>query len=77
MSTEVTQRGDRDSRLAPIYTLSVLDFSLEDTEDTQEITRYVQLPALRKGEVFLEKLTFVYLEVQQFEREKELENDFV
>lgn len=74
---EQGQRGEWDFRLAPIYTVSILDFLLDEVEERSDVSRYVQLCKPKTGEVFYDKLTFIYLEVPRFLKdEDELENDF-
>lgn len=74
---EQGQKGEWDFRPAPIYTISVLDFLLDDGDEIEEVSRYVQLCDIKRSSVFYDKLTFIYLEIPRFSKEvNELESDF-
>jgi predicted transposase/invertase (TIGR01784 family) len=80
---EQAQTGDWNYKLSPIYTVGILDFAFSDDAtkegiktDTLEVRHEVQLKN-QKGEVFYDKLTFIYLEMPHFTKtEDELETTY-
>lgn len=80
---EQAQTGDWNYKLAPIYTVGILDFAFSNDETTDEIKtdihevrHEVQLKN-QKGKVFYDKLTFIYLEMPHFKKtEEELETTY-
>ena len=60
--------------LKGVYTITVLDFSFDDT-DTDKLEHRIKLMDTKTHEVFYHKLTFIYLEISKFSKElRELEN---
>lgn len=76
---EQAQAGDWNYRLSAVYTVGILDFAFnEDSKSnlTKEVRHEVQLKN-QKGDVFYDKLTFVYLEMPHFNKsEDELETTY-
>lgn len=80
---EQAQSGDWNYKLSPIYTVGILDFTFSDEESTavaktdiQEVRHEVKLKN-QKGNVFYDKLTFIYLEMPHFTKtEDELETTY-
>lgn len=73
---EQAQKGDWDYRLAPVYTVGILDFIFADHKNQDEIVHFVELKNQR-CEVFYDKLKFIYLELPKFKKtEEELETHF-
>ena len=67
---EQGQVGDWNFKLASVYTVAVLDFSLTDTVD---VVSTVQLKD-QNNQVFYDKLTYIYMEMPKFtETEDQLE----
>ena len=66
---EQAQRGDWDFKLSAVYTVGILDFVFEeDREDRDErVVHHVQLKD-QFGEVFYDKLTFIYLTLPNFNK---------
>ena len=58
------QKGDWNYKLDPVYCLGILDFSFPDS-DPDKWHHIVQLKD-QKGEVFYDKLTFAFLELDKF-----------
>jgi predicted transposase/invertase (TIGR01784 family) len=73
---EQAQKGTQwDYNLKAVYTISILNFGFADTQE--RFLREIQLIDKQTGEVFYEKLTFVYLEVPRFRKEEaDLETHF-
>ncbi|MCA0230718.1 MAG: Rpn family recombination-promoting nuclease/putative transposase [Bacteroidetes bacterium] len=77
---EQAQAGDWNYRLSAVYTVGILDFTFNDDDSkgnsTKEVRHEVQLKN-QKGDVFYDKLTFVYLEMPHFNKsEDELETTY-
>lgn len=67
---EQAQKGHHwDYNLKAVYTVSILNFSFQDTQE--RFLREIQLIDNQTGEVFYDKLTFVYIEVPRFRKEEE------
>ena len=64
---EQAQKGDWDYRLEPVYTVGILDFIFDDHKSEEELVHYVQLKN-QGGEVFYDKLTFIYIELPKFKK---------
>ncbi len=61
------RRGEWNFQLEPVYCLGILDFSFSDT-DPMRWHHIVQLKD-QDGEVFYDKLTFAFLELEKFTKE--------
>jgi predicted transposase/invertase (TIGR01784 family) len=62
------QKGDWDYRLAPVYCVGVLGFTFDDTKANRtEVVHIVELKD-QNNEVFYKKLTFIYLEMPNFDK---------
>jgi predicted transposase/invertase (TIGR01784 family) len=62
------QKGDWDYRLAPVYCVGVLGFTFDDTKANRtEVVHTVELKD-QNNEVFYKKLTFIYLEMPNFDK---------
>lgn len=60
--------------LKPIYCISILDFTLPDTSNT-EVIHTIQLKD-QNNAIFYDKLTFIYLEIPKFDKtENQLHTD--
>jgi predicted transposase/invertase (TIGR01784 family) len=64
---EQAQRGDWDYRLSAVYTVGILDFLFEEDRDNDEVVHFIQLKN-QNGEVFYDKLTFIYLTLPRFNK---------
>ncbi|AQG78452.1 Rpn family recombination-promoting nuclease/putative transposase [Spirosoma montaniterrae] len=64
---EQAQSGDWDYRLKPVYTISVMDFQFDETAPDQFL-HDVRLIEVATGEVFNDKLRFIYLEMPKFKK---------
>jgi predicted transposase/invertase (TIGR01784 family) len=70
---EQGQKGDWNYELKAVYTIAILDFIFDDKKD---IKFHVQLMDTIQKEIFYDKLTFVYLQTPNFEKnENELITD--
>jgi len=70
---EQAQQGDWDYKLAPVFTVGILDFVFAEDKDDHTVLHLVQLKD-QYCKVFYEKLTFIYLAMPNFEKtEEELE----
>lgn len=73
---EQARKGAWDYELKAVYIIGILDFTFEH-KDKGGYRHDVQLVDKRTGEVFFEKLTFVYLEMPKFNKaEDRLESMF-
>ena len=66
---EQAQRGDWDFKLSAVYTVGILDFVFEEdrAEKNDNVVHTVQLKD-QFGEVFYDKLTFIYLTLPNFKK---------
>ena len=73
---EQSQRGKWDYELKAVYIIGILNFTFNDT-DEDYFHHEVKLVDLYTHKVFYDKLTFIYLEMQKFnKKEDELESMF-
>ena len=73
---EQGKKNQWDYKLAPVYSVGILDFIFDDHKGEKEFLHIVELKNQR-GEVFYDKLKFVYLELPKFQKkEEELETRF-
>ncbi len=73
---EQGKRNKWDYRLDPVYSVGILDFIFDDHKDEKELLHVVELKNQR-GEVFYDKLKFVYVELPKFKKkESELKTHF-
>jgi predicted transposase/invertase (TIGR01784 family) len=65
---EQAQKGDWDYRLEPIYCIGVLGFTFDDDKaNIREVVHSVKLKD-QNNAVFYDKLTFIYLEIPNFNK---------
>ena len=57
--------NDWDFKLAAVYTVAILNFTLPDSKDIPDVVSVVQLKD-QHGRLFYDKLTFIYLEMPKF-----------
>lgn len=68
---------DWNFELAHIYTIAILDFVFDDDKDDDKYRYDVKLTEIHTGEVFYDKLTFIYLSMPKFKKElHELTSNF-
>ena len=73
---EQAKKNKWDYKLDPVYSVGILDFIFDDHKDETELLHIVELKNQR-GEVFYDKLKFVYIELPKFKKkEAELESHF-
>ncbi len=66
-----------DYQLKAVYTVGILNFSFSIREQQERYRREVMLIDKHTGEIFYEKLTFIYLEIANFKKaEEELKSLF-
>lgn len=74
---EQAQRGEWDFSLKAVYTIGILDFVFDDDKDDDKFLYDVKLTEQETGDVFSDKLNFIYLEMPKFNKtEEELETHF-
>jgi predicted transposase/invertase (TIGR01784 family) len=74
---EQAKKGDWDFSLKAVYCISVLDFKLSNEQEGGSFLHRVGLVDRLTGELFSDKLHFVYLEVPRFDKkQEELETKF-
>lgn len=74
---EQAQKGEWDFKLSAVYTIGILDFTFAEDrqEENKEVVHTVQLKN-QHGQVFYDKLTFIYLTLPHFQKtEEELTTD--
>lgn len=73
---EQGKRNQWDYKLEPVYSVGILDFIFDDHKEEAELLHIVELKDQR-GDVFYDKLKFVYIELPKFQKtEEELETHF-
>lgn len=73
---EQAKRGNWDFGLSHVYTVGILDFVFDDSNDNTKVVTQVKLTD-ENCKVFHDKLTFIYLEMPNFnKKEEELESNF-
>ncbi|MEL7119138.1 MAG: Rpn family recombination-promoting nuclease/putative transposase [Bacteroidota bacterium] len=73
---EQALKGDWDYQLSAVYTIGILDFVFEETKVDKKVRHEVKLKD-QDCKVFYDKLTFIYLEMPNFNKnESELETEF-
>jgi len=69
--------GDWDFQLKAVYSISILDFLLNEKYNAEKYFHKIKLIDAETHQVFSNKLTFVYLEMPKFKKEPdELLNKF-
>ncbi|HEX2958145.1 MAG TPA: Rpn family recombination-promoting nuclease/putative transposase [Chitinispirillaceae bacterium] len=75
--TKQAERGEWNFELKAVYTIAILDFTFDDEDRDKTVVSHVQLMETTKKIVFYDKLTFVYLQMPNFNKtEEELEERF-
>jgi predicted transposase/invertase (TIGR01784 family) len=73
---EQGKRNQWDYKLDPVYSVGILDFIFDDHKGEKDLLHIVELKNQR-GEIFYDKLKFVYLELPKFKKkEEDLETHF-
>ena len=63
------RKGDWNYELQPVYTIGILNFSLpEDRNNPASLYREVKLTDIKTHEVFYDKLTYLYIELEKFKK---------
>ena len=71
------QRGDWDFRLKAVYKIGILDFVFDEDKTDDKYLYDVKLTEQETGNVFSDKLNFIYIEMPKFNKtESELETHF-
>lgn len=75
---EQAQKGEWDFSLKAVYTISIMDFEFDDSQNHKNKLRHnVQLLDTETKEVFYDKLSFIYLEMPKFKKSvEELETHY-
>lgn len=73
---EQAQQGGWDFRLAPVYTVGILDFVFDDHKGDDQLLHLVELKD-QNCQVFYDKLKFIYIELPKFRKtEAQLNTQF-
>lgn len=67
---EQGEKGDWDYQLKAVYTVAILDFCFED-DHRSEVKVTVKLMETEKKTIFYEKLTFLYVQMPNFNKKEE------
>jgi len=74
---EQAKRGDWNFRLKAVYTIGILDFVFDEDKDNDKYLYDVKLTEQETGDIFCDKLNFIYIEMPKFNKtEEELETHF-
>ena len=64
---EQAKRGPWNYELNDVYTIGILNFAFpEDKKKDDRVTRIAKITDVETGEVFYEKLTYIYVELENF-----------
>ena len=70
--TEQAKRGNWNYELRDVYTIGILNFTFpEDKKSDSGVFREVKLMDIKRKEVFYDKLTYIYVELANFNKEIE------
>jgi len=73
---EQAKKGEWDFELSAVYTIGILDFVFEEHKNQEELLHTVKLKD-QNGNVFYDKLTYIYIELPKFTKsDTELETRF-
>lgn len=64
---EQSLRGEWNFQLSPVYSIGVLDFTFDESEDDETVVHTVELKN-QHCEVFYDKLKFIYIELPKFNK---------
>ena len=68
--TEQVKRGDWNYELRDVYTIGILNFTFpEDKKSDSGVFREVKLMDTKRKEVFYDKLTYIYVELANFNKD--------
>ncbi len=74
---EQAEKGEWNFELKAVYTIAILDFTFDDESSDKTVVSHVQLMDTKKKKVFYDKLTFIYLQMPNFNKtEEQLEDHF-
>ena len=74
---QAVRGSDWDFKLKAVYFVGILDFVFDDENKDKTVVTEAKLMDTRKNEVFYDKLTFMYLQMPNFNKqETELQNHF-
>lgn len=74
---EQAEQGEWDYELKAVYTIAILDFTFDDENRDKTVVTHVQLMDTEKKTLFYNKLTFIYLQMPNFNKtEDELQSKF-
>ena len=74
---QAVRGSDWDFQLKAVYFVGILDFVFDDMDRDKTVVTEAKLMDTKKNEVFYEKLTFMYLQMPNFNKqESELQNHF-
>ncbi|ELA08528.1 hypothetical protein MOMA_08201 [Moraxella macacae 0408225] len=75
---EQAKRGDNwNFELAAVYTIAILDFVFDEDKHSEKYRYDVKLTELQTGDIFYDKLTFIYLSMPKFNKQlHELDTNF-
>jgi predicted transposase/invertase (TIGR01784 family) len=74
---EQAQSGEWNFNLKAVYSISILDFALDDITDKSKYLHKIKLIDTESQQVFSNKLNFVYIEMPKFNKGlEELDNKF-
>ena len=66
--SEQAKKGPWNYELNDVYTIGILNFAFpEDKKKDDRVTKIVKLTDIETGEVFYEKLTYIYVQLENFD----------
>jgi predicted transposase/invertase (TIGR01784 family) len=68
---EQATTGNWDFKLKAVYSISILDFLLDEKDNAEKYFHKIKLVDTETYQIFSDKLTFVYLEMPKFKKDQE------
>jgi predicted transposase/invertase (TIGR01784 family) len=65
---EQAEQGEWNFELQAVYTVAILDFVFDDEDREKTVVSHVQLMDTEKKRIFYKKLTFIYLQMPNFNK---------
>lgn len=69
---EQAEKGEWEYQLQGVYTISIMDFIFDDLpQNNTKLRHNIQLVDTENGQIFYDKLSFIYLEMPKFDKQVE------
>lgn len=68
---EQAAKGEWDFELKAVYTICILNFNFPDADEVERYIRTIKLTDQQTHDVFFDKLSFIYLEINRFKKSED------